>query len=42
VGYVLGFGVMLLLLGWQGHPIKQGPGALPAALPALATTGLKP
>jgi Na+/H+ antiporter NhaD/arsenite permease-like protein len=42
VAYVLGFLVMLLLLGWHGHPIKLGPGAMPAAQAALTTTGLKP
>ena len=29
VGYVLGFFVMLVLLGWHAHPIKAGPGGLP-------------
>ena len=30
VGYVLGFAVMLALLGWHPHPIKMGPGRAPA------------
>ena len=31
VGYVLGFFVMLLLLGWHPQPIKAGPGSLPGS-----------
>ncbi|HOY34696.1 MAG TPA: citrate transporter [Piscinibacter sp.] len=31
VGYVLGFMVMLVLLGWHGHPIKERAAAQPAA-----------
>jgi len=34
VGYVLGFFVMLALLGWHGHPIKAVP-ALPASTAAV-------
>jgi Na+/H+ antiporter NhaD/arsenite permease-like protein len=35
VGYVLGFAVMLLMLGWHPHPIKQGPVSepVPVAIP---------
>ncbi len=36
VGYVLGFFVMLALLGWHGHPIKQGAGAL--TVPSTSTS----
>jgi Na+/H+ antiporter NhaD/arsenite permease-like protein len=35
VAYVLGFAVMLALVGWHGHPIKQGSGSAP---PAVAAT----
>ncbi|HNW63228.1 MAG TPA: citrate transporter [Piscinibacter sp.] len=31
VGYVLGFMVMLVLLGWHGHPINERAAAQPAA-----------
>jgi hypothetical protein len=40
VGYVLGFAVMLVLVGWDGHPIRQGHGAAAASshhtLPAVS------
>ena len=34
VGYVIGFFVMLLVLGWHPHPIKQGSAATAPALAA--------
>jgi Na+/H+ antiporter NhaD/arsenite permease-like protein len=40
VGYVLGFFVMLAVVGWHGHPIKQGSTAAP--LPIVTVPGAKP
>jgi Na+/H+ antiporter NhaD/arsenite permease-like protein len=39
VGYVLGFFVMLVLLGWQGHPIKQGSEVAPSQAAATTPVG---
>ena len=40
VGYVLGFFVMLAVVGWHAHPIKQGSTAAP--LPVVTVPGVKP
>jgi Na+/H+ antiporter NhaD/arsenite permease-like protein len=36
VGYVLGFFVMLLLVGWNGHPINMRAATAPATSPPTA------
>ena len=41
VGYVLGFFVMLALLGWHGHPIRQGSAPMPTP-PELSTVQARP
>ena len=38
VGYVLGFFVMLVLVGWHPHPIKAGPGSVPGSPSATTPT----
>jgi Na+/H+ antiporter NhaD/arsenite permease-like protein len=38
VAYLLGFATMLAVLGWHGHPIKQGPAGVAPAKTAAATT----